>query len=328
MFRLEAQLELLAEEVAPHRPNVELRGYDSESVAVTGEFIKEDGVSVGDVVAMCPTHRDVYLRRSKKVDSEMNWSRKAGVFIQDFLESVHASHNRTRSSGGVGNSSSSVVKEARRLWEAFLAEENGKNKKRLDKMDKLVASAHDLRSDELAQLLVNSAAADLFALQGALNYERVEGGGAERAMTALQLGVKYEPADYLKISKSSAPDIVLPKFGAIGDMKSGTFDDKYLMTVAGYALGYESCSSTADKKPNIDIGVLYLVETGDRTIGLSRPYFFWITDIHRRRFLDRRNQLLRVLADTNEPPVVSKKEERERYCARCPYSSICHPEKK
>ncbi len=316
MFRLEAHLELLsAGAVRDFRPEITIRGYDSNRAAVTGQFIKDRAVSVGDVVAPCPAHRDVFLRRKRAKKGEKNWARDAGHFIQQFLESVYDSHQRSRAPGGVADSSAGLVRESRRLYDQFAA----KKKARLKGMDALVATRFDLNSDVLGQLLVNSAAADLFALQGALNYERIPGAGADRALSALQLSHKYTPADYIKISADSSPDIVLPKFGAIGDMKSGHFKEDYLLTVAGYALGYES----ANPKQDMDIGVLYLVETGDRTIGASRPYFFWITDDLRRRFLDRRDQLLSVLASDEEPRVLAGADDRAKYCERCAYNAHC-----
>ena len=267
----------------------------------------------------CPTHRDVFLQKRLRKRGAANWGRVAGVVIEEFLCAVYEEHRQNSTHGAVGTSPADFARVARHAYERFRGRE--RTKKMLEHLRALRATEYDLSAEELSQILVNTAAADLFSLQGALNYDRMETEGpALRALSALETGRTLEPAGYLRLSKAT-PDLVLPKFKAIGDVKSGAFKRDYLMTVVGYALAYESAT-----KSDIDVGVLYLVETEDRGVGFSRARFFWLMDSLRQEFIDRRNDVLAALEKKNEPEVLTKVADREKYCARCSHRGTCFPE--
>ncbi len=328
MFRLEAELELLrADQGIPSPPpSITLRGHLKEQpVAVTGQFIDASPLSVSDIVGFCPVHRDLYLRKIKKHKREdksknKSWARLAGPLIQKFLEHVYDSLKDKKSPNSVGNSPAEFRKEVSRLLDGFVRHKGISNQ--IKNLNSKVMNRFDLRENELRLLLFNSAVLDLFYLQGALNYKRATNEGPDVILSALQTKYKYTPATYLKISADSSPDLLLPKFNAIGDVKSGMMKEEHFWTVAGYALGYESAF-----QKDIDLGVLYFVETANDCIRSSRTIIFWLSDDLRRRFLDRRDRALATLHNAAlEPMVLTDQNQIDEFCNRCSFQRVCHPE--
>ena len=191
--------------------------------------------------------------------------------------------------------------------------------KRFRDLNGKVKSRWDLTEDNLKMLLFNSAILDLFHLQGALNYSRTAGNGS-LALSALQVRGNYTPAERIKISAQSAPDLILPKFKAIGDVKSGTMREDHLWTVAGYALGYESAT-----KEDINLGIIYMVDTANDCIRSSRSVIFWISDDIRKMFLDRRDRALAMFNPPSEPAVLTDQDQIKHFCRRCTFEGVCHP---
>lgn len=328
MFRLESTLELLTGRgglvITP--PSITLRGYEgAPPVAVTGQFIDSEPLSVGGIVGFCPVHRDLYLRKIKKNheadrSGQKSWARSAGSLIQEFFEYVYDELKAKKAPSGVGKDPEAFRRQVHGLLNTFTR----RHQDRFRKLNKKVATRWDLKEDQLRLLLFNSAIIDLFHLQGALNYARVASNGNtpkdKQALTALKIRQNYTPAEYLKISPQSTPDLILPKFGAIGDVKTGTMKEEHFWTVAGYALGYESAT-----KQDVDLGVVYMVDTADDCIQSSRSIIFWISDDIRKRFLDRRDRALATLKAAAAPKVLTNRDQIDGFCKRCAFFSVCKP---
>lgn len=319
MFRVEAELELLTHggELATSRPEITLRGY-ADVVEVAAELSAVRPLSIGDITGFCPVHRDLYLRRVKKIKDRKSWARIAGPVIQGFLEYVYVGFRGRRSARAVGADPAAFRQSIRQLLDQYITQP--KIAKTLVKLDKHVTSRFDLPSDALQRLLLNSVVMDIFDLSGALRYARSEGPGRRRVMTALQTGRRFNASDRLRVSADATPDIFLPKFRAMGEVKSGEFRYSHLLAVTGYALVYES-----ESEEDIDLGVVYSVDTSPDFIGSSRTIVFWIDDVLRRRFLDQRDEALAAISEGGpEPPVITEPSQIEQYCTRCVFHSECH----
>jgi CRISPR/Cas system-associated exonuclease Cas4 (RecB family) len=184
-----------------------------------------------------------------------------------------------------------------------------------------VKSRLDLPDEALSLLLFNSATLDTFYQTAALRYVRARTDGPRHALNSLIVRAHFDPAKHLKLSGGCAPDLIFPKFNAIGEIKSGDLKTEHLIAVAGYALAYESRHAA-----DVNLGILYLVETSPDIIGSSNLVFFWISDELRARFLLRRDQALAVVRPGGrEPDVISEATQVERYCERCTFYRVCHP---
>lgn len=323
MFRVESHLELLTS--APGRlqeaPNIEIRGYTKEVVTPPAEFMDVAPVSVGAVVGFCPTYRDLVLIKRQKVEQTESWPRAAGRVIERVLGYAFDQHAGSTDSAPL----SVAVEEITKAAEARVGEwsKKRKNATRLKELADLKVDSGHYSNDWLKRLLIDSVTLDLFHLQGSLNYKRrpdadVEKGESEKALSNLKMNPKWDPPAFIKLSQAT-PDFVIPKFRAIGDIKSGSWSDEYYLTATGYALAYESLYGA-----NINLGVIYLVETEPVIFGQSRVVVFPITDAVRRRFLDRRNEALAVMmAGAQLPPRLQELEHQKKFCERCGLKAIC-----
>jgi CRISPR/Cas system-associated exonuclease Cas4 (RecB family) len=328
MFRIEASLELLTAAEGPilTGPPIILRGYNREPpVGVTGQFLDVSPISVADIAGWCPAHRDFYLRKVQKLraadrSAAKNWARAAGPLIQAYLETLYRKFRLKRTPKACGSKPGGFRRLATTHGNSFFAATDVAGQ--LAKLNSKIRERFDLSDDALKALLFRSAVADVFTLAGALRYSRSEPHGPRRTLSSLQTAVTFNPKKHLKISKGSAPDLIFPKFRAIGEIKSGDLKNEHFIAVAGYALGYESRYNF-----DVNLGVVYLVETSPDVIGSSRVVFFWITDELRQRFLLRRDQALSTLMpEATEPAVLSEAIQIAQYCERCSFFTTCHPQ--
>jgi CRISPR/Cas system-associated exonuclease Cas4 (RecB family) len=119
------------------------------------------------------------------------------------------------------------------------------------------------------------------------------------------------------INSPSKPDFLIPDLYIVGDVKSGKqFEECYRLTCAGYALAYENQQG---KNHNIDFGIIYFLGTHTSNFYVAQTYLFLIDDELRREFLDKRNDVLNILASGRIPDFV----ERDQYCIRCKYLDVC-----
>lgn len=318
MFRVESQIELLRGTGRyPESPAITLRGYREEDpIVAPAQFKDTPPVSVGTVVGFCPSLRDLYLRKRLKLpiagEKEQNlaWRRVAGRLIEGALENAYDYY-----SGKASPCGKSIEQIAKAAVER-VTEYARRKKKAFGGLDARRKGRLDLSNQDFQHVLTDSVVLDLFFHQGALNYGRLPASNSSH-LDSLKLFPEWEPAPYLKLGKA-APDFTVPKHNAIGDVKSGDWSDDYLITAAGYALAYESTY-----KSNVNLGVIYLVETDPMFLTHGRLRMFALTDPIRQRFLDRRNDALRVLMPKGpEPQMLTGAETIARYCEAC----ACKPE--
>lgn len=318
MFRIESQIELLSNSPrykgAPL--SIKLRGYTKEEPIIPpAQFKDVKPISVGDVVSFCPTHRELYLRKRLKIRDpgakDPSWPRRAGKLIEGALEHVYKHYRNESASAG------RTVDEIAYVAELRLNEYVEMKKQAFKELDEKAIRRHELRKEDLQGVLTDNIVLDLFCHQGSLNYER-QPATKDRMLEALDLFPEWQPADHIKLSKAS-PDFTVLRHRAIGDVKSGEWRDEYLLTAAGYALGYESAHGV-----NINLGIIYLVETDPQLISQGRLIMFTLTDSIRQRFLDRRNAALHAVLENGLVPDRPTDESTVmKFCDNCSYNDAC-----
>lgn len=132
------------------------------------------------------------------------------------------------------------------------------------------------------------------------------------------------PDFLLGISSPAVPDYIIPRFGVVGDIKSGIeFKPYFQLTCAGYALAYESANG---KDQDINWGMVYFIPTRNpsayvKPLTLAQIYIFPIDDHLRQWFLDSRDEAYNLISKGN-PPRFPIPEQREQ-CYYCKFKDYC-----
>jgi CRISPR/Cas system-associated exonuclease Cas4 (RecB family) len=138
---------------------------------------------------------------------------------------------------------------------------------------------------------------------------------------------KKEKRDHIKqigINLPSSPDFIVPKYGIVGDIKTGTeFKSHFQLTCASYALAYENVKGRGN---DISWGIIYFLPTRSpswfvKPITFAQIYIFPIDDYLRQWFIVERDKAYSIISK-KEPPEFPPENERE-HCRYCKYKKYC-----
>ena len=322
--------------------DIELRGYNPKEVSLPGEFALRlsmeeiRSLSVSNIADIkCATRRLLYLdkgiNRPPTRSSRTTWGRVAGNIVED--------HVRTTLGANLAQCSSypSLIRYGEELNEEFM--NSCRNTRQLERLREIEESELDGGSkmgdaDWLLELLRCSGRAELglgflhsrIGEENSLNITDVEMGTEQRSL-------EINPDTEMGISSPATPDFIVPRFGIVGDIKTGVikegtnpFKNHFLPTCAGYALAYENQHKNGH---NINWGMIYLIPTqvpSDyvRALTFAQLYIFAIDDSLRRWFLDKRNQAYDIISKSNPPKLPP--ENRRTPCKYCRFRDHCESE--
>lgn len=313
------------EEMAESIERVEYRGYNPEKTNLTSQFANK--ITNGDIKPLavgniadkhCPTGRDLYYAKGSNKDyrrkGSKTWGRVAGIFSQRYLASLFTQYLNKRD---VRN----YARVAKRINDFSLLFRKEKNTQ-FQELNKLASKKYEDPRRLLRILEINGR----MEIGTKMIHTILSSKGNH--MNPIDLSVEYKnkkiefspnPVE-IGISKTSTPDFLIEKFKTVGDIKTGVFfDDRYLLTCAGYALAYENW-----KKMDINWGIIYFLPTRvpidyAKPVTYAQLYIFPIDDVLRGWFLEQRDRAYEIVSKDSPPdfPLDTRK------CEGCKYENVC-----
>jgi len=309
--------------------DIKLRGYDEETF-ITGQFLtllRERTIrplSVSNIADVyCPTRRDLYIekgrnRPSPRVRGKTLWSRIAGDLTHRYVATILSDNTAAKNQ----KKYATIRKKGSKLHtEIVTTQGNVINISNL-KQKETISYGTNAGDTEWFLRSLNSHVITEIANRS-LHY--MAKGNDSVDLQELRVDETINP-DYLQIGISSpaTPDFILPEYGIVGDIKTGTeFVAHFQLTCAGYALAYENANG---KPHDINWGIIYLFPTRNRSsyvrpITFAQIYIFPIDDYLRQLFLDIRDEAYALVIEEDQPSF-PKPDDRER-CYGCKYKEYC-----
>lgn len=309
--------------------NVTLRGYNELS-HLTGEFALKianeeiRALSVSDISDfICPARRDLYYKKGKNRPSEQRegqkkWGNVAGRVVENFVVDLFCKSHK-----GEESTYSDVIENTGKISDEF----RYNNSDDFDELCKLKSEPTE-DPDWLIKLLNCNARVEL-GLK--LLHQKMLGNSSGIDLDDLRthqnksLIIQPNPIK-IGISKGVEPDFIIGRPDApdaIGDIKSGVggFQDRYLLTCAGYALAYEN-----EHRQDVNFGVVYFLPTRHskyaQPISFFQVYILPIDDNLRQYFIDIRNEAYSIISKEDMPDFPDDK----KHCASCRFFEKCEAE--
>ncbi len=309
----------ILEKLNSEKTEIKLRGWDvkNREVVVPSE-LSSKSISVGDLTAgYCPTYRDFYLSKVKKMRLPETWDRYAGKAIHKLYKEIGA------------ETQTYLLKNRKELAKIDLLRYLRKSKSRIvnnltEDMSSTIEKLIDKPNDQEVKKFVGtleriiefegemaSAFCD-YIISSKIDVEIASEFSSLAPVHIQELSLNAPP---LGLSKGVKPDFLIGE-NFIGDIKTGPPFEFHRLTVAAYALAYEY-----ETKTPVDYGVVFhlQISVSKRVPLYSDTEFFVISDMYRRAVLDLRNKKLDILVNRRDPGDSKNVEE----CNNCPFHPSC-----
>jgi len=305
--------------------NINLLGSNKETF-LTGEFANKLAtknirpLSVSNIAdKYCPTRRDLYfckgISRLNIRDRQETWGSKAGYIIEKYVELILRSRNIDMT-----HVYSRLIRRGNSFHQTF-DEKNREPLKKLKNLEKDSLSVKKGDTDWLMALLSSNGRVEL-SLKILHSLLR-ETDSLEIRHVKIKNDIRPNVTQ-IGINSPATPDFIVPKFGIVGDIKTGVnFVPIFQLTCAGYALAYENEKKCKSK---INWGIIYFFPTRNpsayvKPITFAQIYIFPIDDSLRQWFLDIRDEAYKIISK-KEPPDFPETNERKQ-CAYCRFKDHC-----
>jgi len=312
---------------------IKLRGYDEEFIKLPGDFAWKESLSVDDIASdICPVRKDLYNSKArglkgKEKNGRMTWGRRAGTVVEKYCTGLLGVFDDLYA-GQPNVTYQTLIDKVHAYSKSFFASENG-IRRQMKELEKIAAEEKSDSPQYLELVLQYSARNELAFLAadwilGGLHTRRGAKLTERLPIVINRQRLEIHPDTAITgISAPAIPDFLITGTDSVGDVKSGKeFKHSHQMTCAGYALARES---ELGPSGNTNIGIIYFIETHGFTPVPARAYFFVISDVLRRAFIDRRDKAYSVLsrsAQTRQRPDISTVD-RERHCVHCKFLEVC-----
>ena len=297
---------------------IDLRGYKREEpILLPAEFSHLRPLSVDDIASIyCPTRRDLFLSKKRRLRGSSTWGRIAGPLIEDFCMGLIDEYKNL-----FDGSSKESYDSIKNLMEDYSNRFITNKQDALNKLKRYsTAPAEDVTNFVLVLQYTGRYELAMLGADWFLNSGTSPNNSLLARVPIKHRNVQISPdARVIGISSPSTPDFLISSLRVVGDIKSGAaFKDFYPLTCAGYAIAYENQYGSGN---DMNFGIIYFLETHSRAVTTARSYAFVIDDQLRHEFLDRRNEAFGILLQDPEtpPPLAS----RDQYCIHCKYLNEC-----
>lgn len=296
------------------RSDIRLRGYDAST------WVKPELSDIKlpvNVIAynLCPTARDLYFERVRRITSPQSWERYEGKVIDYTYKAVHRKCEEY------------VIKQQRA--EFSLALYIARNHKRIiecarqkhaRELSRIIPSPRQNKFRALEGVLKKIIKSEASLASGLINFE------VGRTAEANVKGIFDEYLDFntdlvlksphLGFGEKATPDF-LYRHEVIGDIKTGRWQEFYIHTAVAYALAYEEHT-----KRDMNYGVILHAQFPSRKNIPIYPHVSieFIDDRLRHAFIAIRDRKLQIIKEGEDP---GKPESRDKCDTGCPFLQRC-----
>lgn len=252
--------------------------------------------------SICPTHRDVWIRRRILRKKLFTTSRQAeGVVIHKAVSYVFKKAKKLIYTGDLSCIRDSILDDAEKMIEA--------------EIEYIKNLSEDLETGSLKKFANNVVEWETQRIISRINdvkakYPYID----EEGLVSLAVPLSLElPVDgrLLGLSSMLRVDASWLPGGIVFEVKTGYRDYSHKLQVAGYAIALESIY----ERP-VDIGVVVYVGRTHDGIRVNREIFI-VDDDLRSEFLERRDEIQMMLLKDKEPGIP------EKCPRRCLFRRIC-----
>jgi len=322
------------QEIAETVTNIKLRGYN-EDTFLTGEFAwkiaegKLRPLSVSNIAdKYCPSRRDLYfykgINRPPSLGNLPSWGGKAGYLVEEYVKMII---DRTKNSMDNFSNYDSLLSNSDDNHQYFLTLRS-KNIKELKNLEEETDVIKQGDTDWLLKLLKSNGRAELainflhgmLKEEASLNIEHVVSDNIDFSDEEK----RKEHIKQIGINLPAAPDFIIPKFGIVGDIKTGAeFKPHFQLTCAGYALAYENVKG---KGNDINWGIIYFFPTRNpgryvKPLTFAQVYIFPIDDYLRDSFVYIRDEAYNMVSKDEVPEFPNESE--RKHCKYCRFKEYC-----
>ncbi|ABN69428.1 CRISPR-associated protein, Csa1 family [Staphylothermus marinus F1] len=252
--------------------------------------------------SICPTYRDVWIRRKVLRKKLFTTSKQAeGVIIHKIVSHVFKEAKKLIYSGDYSDLKNALLPGVKEL---------------VDNEVKYISElVENIDANKIKEFALQVADWEMLRIEGRINtvkakYPYID----EEGLVSLAVPVSLEmPVDgrLLGLSSMLRVDASWLPGGLIYEIKTGYREKWHKLQVAGYALALESIY----ERP-VDIGVVVYVNRAVEGIRVNRDIFV-VSDDLRSRFLEKRDEIQMLLLKGEEPRIPDK-------CPRkCLFRNIC-----
>lgn len=296
---------------------ISIRGYHIDRVKIDSDLKNKSWfLPVNEIISgYCPTDRYTYLKRFvPEAKLQLTWDSFKGRIIDDLYKELYEAF--------------STYVQGTEIKEFIISEELekfGKNKlekikKKIDKdKNKMIESPEE---DEITEFLINIK--NLLRLETELCSSIID----HKISIKKDINLKSEVAllfPFIFKVKINAPDLgftegaepdFIYRHMAIGDIKTGEWQDFFYLTCAAYALAYEF-----EHKKDIDLGViLNPIFHEQRTVPLYyNSELVVIKDKYRKDVLALRDKKINLIKNQKDPKTPANKSECPKGCGYLNY---------
>lgn len=285
---------------------------------------KYDGIDLPvNLVAnnYCPTDRDVYLHSTGRGGNHHStWASLSGRYYEGFLFDFHNYSKAQVTKRGKERDNSSYD-----LYKSLTRHYRSKIKNIISDLQALKAThkfIKDVRLQEIEPLLKKLGRFETIATCYLLDLTVARAGASvnlSRQFAYLfPLDLRYEIdsiASDLGLTTAAQPDFVFDR-RIIGDIKSGQYKEFWKITLAAYALAYESATGR-----DMNFGLIYHVFDKRRfnVPDHNRTTILLISNELRLAFVKQRNRKFEIFSSHSDPGLA----DRQRDCKNCVYFKEC-----
>jgi len=322
------------QELAEIVNSITLRGYNKDTF-ITGEFAwkiaegKIKPLSVSDIAdRYCSTRRDLYFEKGlnrlpRGIRRRMTtWGVEAGNLVENYVLSVFKA-----SKSFIDQKYRDIIKISDENYNNYVSN-NVNSIEGLRNLEERF-SDEEGNTEWLKKLLKSNGRAE-FAFQYLNEILKEDISINDKDILCEEysmIDVQTKRMHHIKqigINLPAAPDFIIPKYGIVGDIKTGIeFKPHFQLTCAGYALAYENVKGEGN---HINWGIIYFFPTRNpslfrKSITFAQVYIFPIDNYLRNEFLAKRDEAYVIISSSQKPPLPQLNE--RKHCKYCKFRKIC-----
>lgn len=321
--KIEAPAQRFADEVA----GITYRGYRpvKDEIRLPTNY---DGVDLPvNLVAnnYCPTDRDVYLHSVGRAGNRQGtWASLSGRYYEDLLFDFHNYSKAQVTKRGKKKDNSSYD-----LYASLTRHYRRKIKNIISDLQALKSThkfINDAKLQEVKPLLRKLGRFETIATCYLLDLTVARAGApvnlSRQFAYLFPLDLRYEIdsiATDLGLTTAAKPDFIFDR-RIIGDIKSGQYKEFWKITLAAYALAYESATGR-----DMNFGLIYHVSDKRRfnVPDHNKTMILLISNELRLAFAKQRNRKFEIFTNHSDPGLA----DRQRDCKNCVYFRECEKDR-